>query len=297
MDKIITVISLFFTLMGNAQTEDIKKFPDFKSKYVDPRNVDIWLPPSYETSPNKKYPVLYMHDGQSLFEPGRSLSGEEWEVDEMMTKLIKENKIQEAIVVGIWNTPKRFREYQPNKPFENLAIENKYLREILDEEYNGGPLADDYLKFIFEELKLFVDSNFRTLKNKKNTFMMGSSMGGLITIYAETQYPEVFGAVACLSTHFPVSLKQNIPEIPSLIINYLKLNLPEGKNNRIYFDYGTKTLDSWYEPYQKKMDEAMKSKGYIQGKNWETRKFEGEEHTEAAWRKRLDVPLLFLLGK
>jgi predicted alpha/beta superfamily hydrolase len=295
MNKIIIAISLIFTLMVNAQALGIKKYPDFKSKYVDPRNVDIWLPPSYETSPNKKYPVLYMHDGQVLFESGHGLSGEEWEVDEMMTKLIKENKIKEAIVVGIWNTPKRFREYQPNKPFENLASENKSIRESLDAEYNGGPLADDYLKFIVEELKPFVDANFRTLKNKKHTYMMGSSMGGLISIYAETQYPEVFGAVACLSTHFPVSLKQNNPKIPALIINYLKFNLPEVKNNRIYFDYGTETLDSWYEPYQKQMNEAMKSKGYIKGKNWETRKFEGAEHTEIAWRKRLDIPLLFLL--
>ncbi|MBF2709877.1 alpha/beta hydrolase [Flavobacterium soyangense] len=275
----------------------IKKFPNFKSKYVDPRNVDIWLPQSYEMSPNKKYPVLYMHDGQVLFERGRGLSGEEWEVDEMMTKLINENKIKEAIVVGIWNTPKRFREYQPNKPFKNLESENKSLRESLDAEYNGRPLADEYLKFIVDELKPFVDSNFRTLKDKKYTYMMGSSMGGLITIYAETQYPKVFGAVACLSTHFPVSLKQNNPKIPSLIINYLKSNLPKGKNNRIYFDYGTETLDSWYEPYQKQMDEGMKSKGYIQGKNWETRKFEGAAHTEISWRKRLDIPLLFLLGK
>lgn len=284
-------------LMVNAQTGAVKTYPDFKSKYVDSRNVEIWLPPSYETSPEKKYPVLYMHDGQVLFQKGRGLSGEEWEVDEMMTKLIKEGKIQEAIVVGIWNTPKRFREYQPNKPFENLASENKRLRESLDAEYNGRPLADDYLKFIVEELKPFIDSNFRTLKNKKNTFMMGSSMGGLITIYAETQYPKVFGAVACLSTHFPVSLKENNPEIPSLIISYLKSNLPQGKSNRIYFDYGTETLDAWYEPYQKRMDEVMKSKGYIQGKYWETRKFEGAEHSETAWRKRLDIPLLFLLGK
>lgn len=297
MNKIIITISLFFALLGNAQVENIKEYPNFKSKYVDPRNVEIWLPPSYETAPNKKYPVLYMHDGQSLFQSGRSLSGDEWEVDEMMTKLIQENKIKEAIVVGIWNTPKRFREYQPNKPFEHLTSENKSIRGSLDAEYNGGPLADDYLKFIVEELKPFVDSNFRTLKNKKNTFMMGSSMGGLISIYAETQYPEVFGAVACLSTHFPVSLKQNNPKIPALIINYLKFNLPNPKSNSIYFDYGTETLDAWYEPYQKQMDEVMKSKGYIQGKNWETRKFDGAEHTEIAWRKRLDIPLLFLLGK
>ncbi|MDD5150550.1 MAG: alpha/beta hydrolase-fold protein [Flavobacterium sp.] len=297
MKKIIIAICLFSALMVNAQPENLRKYPDFKSKFVDSRNVEIWLPPSYETTPNKKYPVLYMHDGQVLFERGRGFSGEEWEVDEMMTKLIKEGKIREAIVVGIWNTSKRFREYQPNKPFENLKEGDKKLRESLDEEFNGGPLADEYLKFIVEELKPFVDANFRTLIDKKNTFMMGSSMGGLITIYAKAQYPEVFGSVACLSTHFPVSLKQNNPEIPSLIIDYLKSSLPKSKNNRIYFDYGTETLDSWYNPYQKQMDEVMKLKGYILGKNWETRKFEGAEHSEVSWRKRLDIPLLFLLEK
>ena len=164
-------------------------------------------------------------------------------------------------------------------------------------EYHGAPLSDEYLKFIIEELKPFVDQNFRTLTDKKNTCMMGSSMGGLITIYAEAKYPEVFGAVACLSTHFPISLRRNNPEIPSLVINYLKTSLPNGENNRIYFDFGTETLDTWYEPYQKLMDLAMKSIGYVQGKNWETRNFEGAEHSEVAWRKRLDIPLVFLLGK
>lgn len=297
MYKIKITISLIFALIMNAYAGTIKEYPNFKSKYVDPRNVEIWFPPSYESSPNKKYPVLYMHDGQVIFQRGRGFSGEEWEVDEMMTKLIKGGKIKEAIVVGIWNTAKRFREYQPNKPFENVTSENKDLRKILDSEYNGKPLADEYLRFIVEELKPFVDANFRTLTDKNNTFMMGSSMGGLITIYAETQYPGVFGSVACLSTHFPVSLKENNPKIPLLIINYLKLNLPKGKNNRIYFDYGTETLDSWYEPYQKQMDEVMKLKGYIQGENWETRKFDGAEHSEISWRKRLNIPLLFLLRK
>ncbi len=289
-------VSVFPEAKGKDITGEIVNYPDFESKYVDPRNIDIWLPESYRASPNKKYPVLYMHDGQVLFQRGRGFSGEEWEVDEMMTKLIREKKIREAIVVGIWNTGKRVREYQPNGPFEKLTPQSKMLRDSLDVEYHGGPLADEYLKFVVEELKPFVDQNFRTLTDKKNTFMMGSSMGGLVTIYAKARYPEVFGAVACLSTHFLISYK-NIPEIPSLVINYLKEILKYGKNDRIYFDYGTGTLDAWYEPYQMLMDQVMKSKGYVQGKNWETRKFEGAEHTEVAWRKRLDIPLVFLLGK
>jgi enterochelin esterase-like enzyme len=94
-------ISVFPEAKSKDTTGEIVNFPDFKSKYVDPRNVDIWLPESYRTSLDKKYPVLYMHDGQVLFQRGRGLSGEEWEVDEMMTKLISEEKIRGAIVVGI----------------------------------------------------------------------------------------------------------------------------------------------------------------------------------------------------
>ena len=185
----------------------------------------------------------------------------------------------------------------PDEPNNSkLYAEAKKLRDSLDVEYHGRPLAEEYLKFVVDELKPFVDQNFRTLTDKKNTCMMGSSMGGLITIYAKARYPEVFGAVACLSTHFLISFKNN-PEIPSLVINYLKSSLPNGKNDRIYFDFGTGTLDAWYEPYQKEMDLVMKSIGFVQGKNWETRKFEGAEHSEVAWRKRLDVPLVFLLGK
>jgi len=273
----------------------LKEYPNFKSSHVDARNVDIWFPPSYETSLNKKYPVLYMHDGQVLFKKGRGYSGEEWEVDEMMTKLIAENKIKETIVVGIWSTTKRFRDYQPTKPFNNLEEKHKALRDTIDAEYNGGPLADEYLKFIVEELKPFVDTEFRTLSDKKNTFMLGSSMGGLISIYAMAEYSNIFESVACLSTHFPVSLKQNYPIIPELIIDYFKDNLPNGDDNNIYFDYGTKTLDSWYEPYQQQMDAVMKELGYTDS-NWTTQKFVGAEHSEVSWRERLDIPLIFLLG-
>ena len=289
-------LTVFPEVVSKDISGTLKKYSNFKSKYVDPRNVDIWLPPSYETSTDKNYPVLYMHDGQVLFQRGRGFSGEEWEVDEMMTKLIKENKIQETIVVGIWNTGKRFREYQPNKPFKNLPKEFKALRDSIDVEYNGGPLADEYLQFIVKELKPFVDANFRSLTDKDNTFMMGSSMGGLISIYAMAEYAEVFKSVACLSSHFPVSLKQNNPVIPKLIITYLKDHLPNGKENSIYFDYGTKTLDSWYGPYQKNMDAVMQEIGY-NNSNWITKKFEGAKHSEVSWRERLDIPLIYLLGK
>ena len=290
---------------NNSQNRDgipeiagtLMKYPDFSSNKVDPRNVDVWLPPGYEANKSKEYAVIYMHDGQNLFEGGHSFSNEEWEVDETMSRLIKNDSIREAIIVGIWNTPKRFREYQPGKPFLDLSEEQMVLRDSLDSEYNGAPLGDEYLSFIVKELKPFIDKNFRTLENQENTYMMGSSMGGLISIYAIAEYPEIFSAVACISTHLPISLKENNPEISQIIINYLRQHLPNGTNNKIYFDYGTNTLDAWYEPHQQSMDSVMINLGYVPGINWVTKKFEGAEHSETSWRKRLDSPLLFLIGK
>jgi len=171
----------------------------------------------------------------------------------------------------------------------------KRIRERLDETYDGGALGDQYLKFIVEELKPIVDSNFDTLPDKANTFMLGSSMGGIISIYAMAEYPKVFGGVACLSTHFPLILGDD-SAVPPIFIRYLKEHLPRPGSHKIYFDYGTETMDAWYEPYQKQMDTAMKEIGYTEGANWITKKFEGAEHSEVAWRQRLSIPLTFLLG-
>ena len=114
-------------------------------------------------------------------------------------------------------------------------------------------------------------------------------MGGLISCYAISEYPKVFGGAGCISTHFPAG--------EGVVIDYFKENLPSPKNHKIYFDYGTEALDAQYEPYQKKMDLVMKKRGWTRGKNWITRKFQGADHSERAWRKRIHIPLEFLLGK
>ena len=93
-------------------------FENFYSKFVDFRNVDVWFPPGYERDGNTRYPVLYMHDGQNLFDTPASYGGESWRVDQAMTRLIDEGKIRGAIVVGVWNSPLRWREYLPQKPYE-----------------------------------------------------------------------------------------------------------------------------------------------------------------------------------
>jgi len=272
----------------------ILRLEKFASKYVDTRNVDVWLPANYSTK--KKYAVLYMHDGQMLFDSTITWNKQEWKVDETLNNLVEANAVKNTIVVGIWNNgDKRFAEYFPENILQYVENSNDTIG-FANRLKNYTPQANNYLKFIAEELKPRVDSTFNTYKNKENTFIGGSSMGGLISLYAICQYPKVFGGAACLSTHLPVLFTNINNHFPNLINSYLKNNLPNPSNHKIYFDYGTATLDSLYKPYQRLVDITMKQKGYT-SKNWITKEFQGEDHSEKAWSRRLHIPLQFLLTK
>jgi enterochelin esterase-like enzyme len=279
----------------------IKHFENFSSKFVTARNIDVWLPESY--SHQKKYAVWYMHDGQMLFDSSINWNKQEWGVDETMTRLMAAQKIKDCIVVGIWNTgPGRHADYLPQKPFESLTAPERdsiYFSKRTNGAsiFNGFKVhSDDYLKFVVSELKPFIDSSFSTKPDQAHTFIAGSSMGGLISLYAICEYPAVFGGAACLSTHWPGIFTTVDNPLPGAFLQYLSTYLPSPANHRIYFDYGDATLDSMYRFYQLKADKLMLQKDFHK-KNWLTRFFPGEEHSETAWRRRLAVPAIFLLGK
>lgn len=263
---------------------DIIHIEKYASKYVSARNVDIWLPPGYYTDENTKYPVLYMHDGQNLFNPETSFIGVHWEIGERLARLSSKDTRYRVIVVGIWNSPHRVQEYAPQSAAETYfsSIE---LQRIINEQ--GEFLGDNYLKFVVEELKPDIDSKFRTKTEKEFTYIMGSSRGGLISLYALIKYPEIFGGAGCMSTHWPAFQGCTIP--------YLKANMIRAGGHKIYFDFGTRTKDSEYEPYQVQVDSIMIEKGYTHGVDWITRKFEGHEHSERSWSERVHIPLKFLL--
>src|SRR5947208_5976384 len=151
-----------------------------KSRYADPRRVVVWLPPGYSAH-GTKYAVLYMHDGQNLFDKATAGYGMEWEIDEHLAQLIADKKVRPTIVVGIWNTPKRLQEYVPSKAFNGLPAE---YRDKVRALYGGDPLSDGYLKFIVRELKSAIDRKFNVKTDRENTFIMGSSMGALVSLYA-----------------------------------------------------------------------------------------------------------------
>lgn len=294
----LTIVALLLALISFAQMPKVAsgrlvRWEGVGDASIAPRNVDIWLPEGYD--PSRKYSVLYMHDGQMLFDSTVTWNKQEWMVDEVLGKLIAEKKVSPVIVVGIWNNGAyRHQEYFPERALQLMdsAISNSIIRN----ELKGKAMADEYLHFIVYTLKPKIDSAFSTRREPAATFIAGSSMGGLISMYAFCEYPSVFGGAACLSTHWPGSLRVNDPAIPRAFNAYLQQSLPAPKGRKIYFDLGNKTLDSLYAPWQALVDETMRAKSY-RPKQWFTRAFPGEDHSERAWQKRFDQPMLFLLSK
>ena len=266
----------------------IERIEDFQSKYVSARNIDIWLPEGY--SGTKKYAVLYMHDGQMLYDPSQSWNKQAWNIDDVAADLTAKNKIKNFIVVGIWNSGQtRHQEYFPQKPFAQLTqVEKGRTTETFQ------PRSDDYLRFIVKELKPYIDRNFAVHTDQQNTFIAGSSMGGLISMYAICAYPKIFGGAACLSTHWVGTFTLENNPVPNAFIQYLNENLPDPKNHKIYFDCGDQNLDALYPEIQKKADRVMQNKGYSSS-SWLTKYFPGEDHNEQSWNKRLHIPLEFLM--
>ena len=258
------------------------------SKFVDKRSVDVWLPPGYfeVEAKARRYPVIYVHDGQNAFDPATSFIGVDWAIDEAMTRLIAGKSVPEAIVVAVWNTPKRLSEYMPQRAIERTT---EAELDAMFKPVRQKPLGDAYLKYLVTELKPAIDARYRSLPDRAHTSIMGSSMGGLISLYAICEYPDVFGRAACLSTAWTVA--------GGVTTRELEKALPDPKTHKIYFDFGTETKDGTYEPLQQQVDAQMKAAGYAEGANWITKSFPGEPHSERAWRKRVDIPLQFLLGE
>ncbi len=228
----------------------------------EPRPVQVWLPPSY-ASGRRRYPVLYMHDGQNLFEPAASFCGADWKVDEVVSRLIAERRIPEIIVVGIGNTADRMAEY-------NLT---------------RCP-GRAYARFLIEVVKPFVDRTYRTLPEPEDTAVMGSSMGGLVSFQLAWTFPGVFGKAGCLSSAFYKAwtpLARQVRHCPAT-----------GRHLRVYFDTGE--LEPPIVRSFRLMERLLREVGLRPGRDFQAVFVPGATHSERAWSDRLHLPLQFLFG-
>lgn len=304
MLKSICFSIFIFPVFVFAQTSKVSygtivEINNFQSKFIIPHHVDVWMPDGYNKK--EKYAVVYMNDGEEMFDTSSSSVKNGWAMDETITALLKEDKIKKCIVVAIWSTGHlRHGEYFPQKPFETFSEKEK--DSFYQVKYPVKPMlqskvqSDNYLKFLVKELKPFVDKNYSTLKDEKNTFIGGSSMGALISWYAVCEYPKVFGGAACLSTHWPGLLPSKNPIIFNALNQYLQTHTPSFKNHLFYFDHGSLFPDNFYKSPQKLVDSTFAQNGYTT-QNYVSKEFIKEGHNNASWKKRLDIPLLFLLKK
>lgn len=229
------------------------------------RDILVYLPASYERT-DRAYPVIYMHDGQNLFDPATSFAGE-WGVDEAMARTRRDGR--RAIVVGIPNMGiERVREYSP---FVDVR--------------NGGGLGDVYVSFILDTLKPLIDERFRTERDREGTGIVGSSLGGLISLYAFFRQPAGFGFCGAMSPALwfgQAAIFPYVREAP-----YVR--------GRIYLDVGTREGEGTLAN-ARMMRDLLVDKGYVPGRDLSWIEDKGGMHNEAAWGRRLRQALPFLLN-
>jgi predicted alpha/beta superfamily hydrolase len=264
------------TVVGDVRTLDSIYSPELRNH----RKLYVYLPPSYAQS-NRRYPVIYMQDGQNLFDQALSYAGE-WQVDETMELLSGEGI--EAIVVGVPNAGmRRIDEYSPFK----------------DQRLHKGGRGDWYVAFLANTVKPLIDRDFRTLPEREHTGVFGSSMGGLISLYALFCHPEVFGFAGVMSPSLwfaqgaIFSFVQQADSRPGRI--HLDIGTHEGGDTRIAA--GTvSTYTSRYLTAAHRMRDLLDRKGYRLGLELQYQEEEEATHSEAAWARRLPNALRFLLA-
>ena len=248
----------------------LRKHEQFVSRLVEEHHdLVVYLPPMYEADRERRFPVLYMQDGQNLFDPETSfIKGKYWRMGETADALVEAGAIEPLIIVGIYNAGvKRVDEYTP--------VEDKRL---------GGGHADAYGRMLVEELKPFIDAHYRTLPGPEHCGMGGSSLGGLVTLYLGLRYPTVFSRLAVIS---PSVWWRNRAILKTVAA------LPEKPPLRIWLDMGTKEATRAV-PDVRALRDALIRKGWRLGEDLAYLEAEGGEHTESAWAERVDPMLRFL---
>ena len=249
---------------------ELHRHERFRSRFLrNQRDCIVYLPPRYHEQPERRFPVLYMHDGQNLFDGATSfVPGMDWHVGQTADDFILTGAVQPLIIVGIYNVGKvRIQEYTPTK-----------APRI------GGGRADRYAKFLIQEVMPFIQREYRALPDPRVTGMGGSSLGGLLSLYLGLKHPQIFGRLAALSPS--VWWNQRV------ILRFADAASVEPRP-RIWLDIGTKEGPRIVQEVEQFRD-ILLQKGWQLGKDLHYERIEGAEHNEAAWAQRVGPFLQFL---
>jgi predicted alpha/beta superfamily hydrolase len=250
---------------------DLRKHAGFESDYLtEPRDLVVYLPPGYEQEPDRHYPVLYLHDGQNLFEGATAfVPGQDWHVSDTAEERIRAGRVEPVIIVGIYNTGKhRIDEYTPTR----------------DRKQGAGGDAALYGQMLTRELKPFIDRTYRTLPDPANTGLGGSSLGGLVTLYLGMLHPNAFGKLAVLS---PSVWWDN-----RVILKLVRMVDPKPRL-QIWLDVGTGEGGKHVLNARALRDELRKA-GWVAGADLVYAEIPDAGHSEAAWAERVGPFLEYL---
>jgi predicted alpha/beta superfamily hydrolase len=258
------------TLTGN-----IKPHRAFPSKILgNRRDVLVYLPPDYRRFSRKDYPVLYLHDGQNVFDAATAFAGVEWGVDETADRLIRKKLIEPLIIVAVANKGEdRIHEYAPTRGVIDARAKRKK---------RSRGLARLYGHFLMDELKPYIDWKYRTKREPKFTGLGGSSLGGLVTLAIGILYPHVFSRLIAMS-----------PSIwwDDFAIYRLVESIEQKPPLRIWLDTGTAEL-GWERA--RELRNCLIEKGWRLSDDLAYLEAKGADHSEAAWARRVEPALRFL---
>jgi len=260
----------------------------FTPRDLPPREIDVWLPPEAAGNGAANRPILYCHDGQNLFLPEFSFAGVPWSLHTAALAAASAAGMPVPVVVGIWNSGEgRYREYLPSEP-EMRPTGAGEAHLALAYADGGTPCADAYVRMLTEEVVPLIEAEYRLSVTARRRAVLGSSMGGIVSLYAALTRPDVFGAAACVSTNFIVGGEP--------LVDWFAARLPAPGTSRLWFDRGTDGLDAEYGPLQERMDAAVRASGLVEGRDFETRVYPGADHSEGSWAARATDALAFVLA-
>ena len=265
MRLLLILLALLACLPASAE---IRYHRAFHSQFLPAdRDIVVYLPPGYESNPLERYPVLYMQDGQNLADGAVSpYSGLGWRADETAQALIEAGKIRPLIIVGIFTGDARLEEYT----------------QAVDPGENRGGQADLYGKMLVEEVKPFIDTQYRTLPHDSG--LGGSSLGGLLTMYLGLKYPVVFDRLAVMSPSVWWDDRRLLADLDAA---------PGRTKARIWLDVGTEEGPGML-PGAQALRDALTAKGWVLGRDLAYLEDPGAKHGEGAWAKRFPQVLEFL---
>ncbi len=251
-------------------TGNVVYHQSIKGEGLQDRDLVVWLPPGYDTEPGQRYPVLYMHDGQNIFDPETSYAGVDWAIDEAVDGLIRAGTIEPMIVVGIYNSKDRTPEYSP------------------------GEKGTAYMNFVISVVKPLIDTTYRTRPERQHTLVGGSSSGGTISFMLAWDHPEVFAGAICMSPAFKVGPGMDFTEFD--FIDYFKTTRENPRDVFFYIDNGGVELDGILQPGIEEMLASLELWGFEEGKDWVFIHDPAAKHFESAWAKRFPDALVRTLN-